>query len=211
MTSLEILIGTGNSGKITEIKRVLKELPLKLRVISDFSGLCEPDECGDSYAENATIKAQSYAHQTGLWTLADDSGIEVDALNGQPGLRSARFGGAGLSDADRTGLLLSKLLEAGGSDRSARFVCAVAIAKPTGEIINVAQRTCEGTLAKAPSGHEGFGYDPIFIPEGYQITFAEMPFQLKTTLSHRGRALAATREFLQRFSGSGSVSLGIVD
>ena len=111
MTSLEILIGTGNHGKVTEIKRVLKDLPLKLHVVTDFPGLRQPDECGGTYAENAIIKAQSYAEQTGLWTLADDSGLEVASLNGLPGLRSARFGGEGLSDADRTSLLLSKLLD----------------------------------------------------------------------------------------------------
>jgi non-canonical purine NTP pyrophosphatase (RdgB/HAM1 family) len=198
MTSLEILIGTGNSGKITEISRVLKDLPLQLRLITEFSTLLQPDECGDSYAENAIIKAQSYANQTGLWTLADDSGLEVAYLDGLPGLRSARFGGEGLSDADRTSLLLSKLVDVDGDERSARFVCLVAIAKPTGEIVSVAEGTCQGKLARAPLGHGGFGYDPIFIPTGYEVTFAEMPFQLKTRISHRGKALAATREFLER-------------
>lgn len=199
MTSLEILIGTGNRGKITEIKRVLKDLPLKLHVVTDFPNLRQPDECGGSYTENAIIKAQYYASQTGLWTLADDSGLEVTSLNGMPGLRSARFGGEGLSDADRTSLLLSKLLETDGDDRSARFVCAVAIAKPTGEVVNVSHGSCQGGIAKAPAGNEGFGYDPIFIPAGYEMTFAELPLPLKNTLSHRGKALAATREFLQRF------------
>jgi XTP/dITP diphosphohydrolase len=199
LTSLEILIGTGNRGKVTEIKRVLKDLPLKLHVITDFTGIRPPVECGGSYAENAIIKAQSYAIQTGLWTLADDSGLEVASLNGLPGLRSARFGGEGLSDAGRTSLLLSKLLAVDGDERSARFICAVAIAKPTGEVINVTHGMCQGSIAKAPSGHEGFGYDPIFIPTGYKMTFAEMPLALKNTISHRGKALAATREFLARF------------
>lgn len=199
MTSLEILIGTGNRGKITEMKRVLKDLPLKLHVITNFPGLHQPDEYGDSYAENASIKAESYANQTGLWTLADDSGLEVTSLNGQPGLRSARFGGEGLSDADRTNLLLSKLLDVDGDERSARFVSVVAFARPTGEVVNVAHGICQGKIAKAPAGNEGFGYDPIFIPAGYEMTFAELPLSLKNTLSHRGKALAATREFLQRF------------
>ncbi|MCM3903866.1 MAG: non-canonical purine NTP pyrophosphatase, partial [Pyrinomonadaceae bacterium] len=100
---------------------------------------------------------------------------------------------------DRTSRLLSKLLETDGDDRSARFVCAVAIAKPTGEVVNVAHGSCEGRIAKAPAGHEGFGYDPVFIPAGYGVTFAAMPLQLKNTISHRGKALAATREFLERF------------
>ncbi len=201
MTSVEILIGTGNRGKVTEIKRVLRDLPLKLHVITEISGIRPPVECGGSYAENAIIKAQSYARQTGLWTLADDSGLEVAYLNGLPGLRSARFGGEGLTDAGRTSLLLSELLAVGDDERSARFFCAVAIAKPTGEVINVAHGMCQGNIAKAPSGHDGFGYDPVFIPTGYKMTFAEMPLLLKNTISHRGKALAATRKFLAPFFG----------
>jgi len=199
MTNFEILIGTGNRGKVTEIKRVLKDLPLKFHVISDFPGIHPPVEDGFSYAANAIIKAQSYAGQTGLWTLADDSGLEVTSLSGLPGLRSARFGGEGLSDAERTNLLLSELLAVDGDERSARFICAVAIAKPTGEVINVAHGMCPGNITKAPSGHEGFGYDPVFIPTGHKMTFAEMPLLLKNTISHRGKALDATREFLAGF------------
>jgi XTP/dITP diphosphohydrolase len=198
MTNLEILIGTGNRRKLKEIKRVLKDLPLKLQVITDFPCI-PPVEDGASYAENAIIKARSYASQTGLWTLADDSGLEVTSLKGLPGLKSARFGGEGLSDADRTSLLLSKLLDVNGAERSASFICAIAIAKPTGEVINVADGTCQGNIAIAPSGDEGFGYDPVFIPTGYKVTFAEMPLPLKNTISHRGKALAATRAFLERF------------
>ncbi len=201
MTIHEMLIGTGNRGKVTEIKRVLKDLPLKLRVITDFRSLSQPDECGSSYADNAIIKARSYAEQTGLPTLADDSGLEVASLNGLPGLRSARFGGEGLSDAGRTSLLLSELLAVDGNERSARFICAIAIAKPTGEIISVAHGMCQGNIARAPSGYQGFGYDPVFIPSGYTMTFAEMPLPLKNIISHRGQALATTREFLTRFSG----------
>jgi XTP/dITP diphosphohydrolase len=198
MTNLELLIGTGNRGKITEIKRVLKDLPLKLHVISDFPEIRSPVESGASYAENAMLKAQSYAEQTGFGTLADDSGLEVVSLNGLPGLRSARFGGEELSDAERTNLLLSALLAVKSDERSARFICAVALAKPDGEVINVAHGVCEGSIAKTPSGQEGFGYDPVFIPSGYKMTFAEMALILKTSISHRGKALAATREFLER-------------
>jgi XTP/dITP diphosphohydrolase len=199
MTKLEILIGTGNRGKVAEIKRVLNDLPIKLQVVTDFSGIHPPVESGGSYAENAILKAHSYSSQTGLWTLADDSGLEVTSLNGLPGLRSARFGGEGLSDAGRTSLLLSELLAVDGGERSARFICALAIAKPNGEVINVAHGICEGHIAKAPRGHEGFGYDPVFVPNGYKTTLAEMPLQLKNIISHRGKALAATREFLERF------------
>jgi len=201
MTSLELLIGTGNLGKVTEIKRVLQDLPLKLHVISDFPVINEPDENGSSYVENAIIKAKSYSEQTGLWTLADDSGLEVASLDGLPGLKSARFGGEGLSDSDRTSLLLSKLAAVDHHKRSARFVCAMVVVTPTGDVINVAHGICQGRIATAPSGAKGFGYDPVFIPTGYEETFAEMPFKLKNTISHRGKALAATREFLQRSFG----------
>jgi XTP/dITP diphosphohydrolase len=197
LTNLELLIGTGNLGKIAEIRRALEDLPLTFHVITDFRDILSPIESGASYAENAIIKAQSYAEQTGLWTLADDSGIEVVSLNGLPGLRSARFGGEDLSDAERTELLLA--LSALDSDqRSACFICAAAIAKPDGEVLNVAHGVCKGTITKTPSGQEGFGYDPVFIPSGYNVTFAEMPSSLKTTISHRGKALAATKEFLER-------------
>jgi XTP/dITP diphosphohydrolase len=199
MNRLEILIGTGNSGKVTEIKRVLKDLPLQFHLVTDLPKLHPPVEDGCSFAENASIKARSYATQTGLWTLADDSGLEVASLNGLPGLRSARFGGEGLTDADRTSLLLSELLAMSGDERSARFICAVAIAQPNGEVINIAHGICEGNIAAAPSGDEGFGYDPVFIPTGHKMTFAEIPAELKNTISHRGKALAATREFLARF------------
>lgn len=202
MTTWKILIGTGNHGKVEEIKRVMKDLPLKLQVVTDFPGIHRHEESGGSYEENAIIKAQSYARQTGLWTLADDSGLEVTYLNGLPGLRSARFGGEGLSDAGRTSLLLSQLLAADSGERSARFICAVAIAKPIGEVINVAHGICQGHIAQAPAGGEGFGYDPVFIPAGYKMTFAEMPLQLKNSISHRGKALAAMRQFLERFSSS---------
>jgi XTP/dITP diphosphohydrolase len=198
MPNQELLIGTGNRGKITEIKRSFQDLPQTLRLIHDFSDIQEPDECGGSYAENAIIKARSYAEQTGLATLADDSGLEVAALDGLPGLRSARFGGEGLSDADRTNLLLSKLLAISNDERTARFVCVVAIANAAGEIINVSQGTCDGRITRVPAGDEGFGYDPIFIPSGHEKTFGEMPFSVKIALSHRGKALAATREFLER-------------
>ena len=199
MTHPELLIGTANRGKVTEIKRVLKDLPLKLLVVTDFPSLQPPVEDGSSYAENAIIKARSYAEQTGLLTLADDSGLEVFALNGLPGLRSARFGGEGLSDADRTSLLLSKLLKVDEELRAASFICAMAIAKPNGEVINVSHGTCPGNIARAPCGEQGFGYDPVFIPAGYDMTFAEMRLPSKNTISHRGQALAATREFLERF------------
>lgn len=202
MPQYDFLLGTGNVGKVLEIKRSLEDLPLIFKVITDFSDLQTPVEDGSSYEENAIIKARSYAQQTGMWTLADDSGLEVDYLNGLPGLRSARFGHAGLSDLDRTSLLLFRLAAVKNDQRSATFVSVVAVANPSGEIINVAHGICRGTIAESPAGHEGFGYDPVFIPNDHEKTFAEMPLSLKGRLSHRGKALGATREFLQRFFGT---------
>lgn len=202
MAQFDFLLGTGNAGKILEIKRSLEGLPLIFKVIANFSELQTPVEDGSSYEENAIIKARSYAQQTGMWTLADDSGLEVAYLKGLPGLGSARFGGAGLSDLDRTNLLLSQLATVKGDQRSANFVSVVAVADPSGEIINVAHGICRGTIAESPAGEEGFGYDPVFIPNGHEQTFAEMPLSLKRRLSHRGKALEVTREFLQRFFGA---------
>lgn len=202
MPQFDFLLGTGNIGKILEIKRSLDDLPLIFKVIADFSELQTPVEDGSSYEENAIIKARSYAQQTGMWTLADDSGLEVAYLNGLPGLRSARFGGARLSDVERTNLLLSNLAAVKNDQRSASFVSVVAVANPSGEIINVAHGLCRGTIAESPAGEEGFGYDPVFIPSGHKQTFAEMTLSLKRRLSHRGKALEATREFLQRFFGT---------
>ena len=202
MPQFDFLLGTGNVGKISEIKRSLEGLPLVFKVVTDFSELQSPVEDGSSYEENAIIKARSYAQQTGMWTLADDSGLEVAYLNGLPGLKSARFGGAGLTDIDRTNLLLSRLEAVKNDQRSASFVSVVAVANPSGEIINVAHGICRGTIAESPAGEEGFGYDPVFIPNGHEKTFAEIPLSLKGRLSHRGKALGATREFLQRFFGT---------
>jgi len=202
MPQFDFLLGTGNVGKILEIKRSLEDLPLVFKVVTDFSELQSPVEDGSSYEENAIIKARSYAQQTGMWTLADDSGLEVAYLNGLPGLKSARFGGAGLTDIDRTNLLLSRLEAVKNDQRSASFVSVVAVANPSGEIINVAHGICRGTIAESPAGEEGFGYDPVFIPNGHEKTFAEIPLSLKGRLSHRGKALGATREFLQRFFGT---------
>jgi XTP/dITP diphosphohydrolase len=190
----DLLIGTGNPGKLTEIKLALHGLPLNLKSIQLFEELSVPVECGKTYAENAIIKATDYARQTGLCVLADDSGLEVNWLNGAPGLHSARFGAG--SDTDRVELLLSKLSGVTTGDRQARFVSVVAIVHPTMGVINVAEGECCGRIAEAPSGNNGFGYDPIFVPEGFTETFGQLPSDVKGRISHRARALALTRAAL---------------
>ncbi len=190
----ELLIGTSNPGKVREIKLALAGLPLVLRLLEEFRDLSAAIECGESYAENAIIKATDYARQTGLCVLADDSGLEVDWLNGAPGLHSARFGSG--SDADRVKLLLKKLEGALNGSRRARFVSVVAIVHPTVGVINVAEGECRGRINDRPLGNNGFGYDPIFIPDGYELTFGQLRNDVKAGISHRARSLALTKTFL---------------
>jgi XTP/dITP diphosphohydrolase len=199
-----LLIATRNRGKVREIKQALDGLRLKLRVLEEFPCIPTAHEPGESYAENAIAKARAYANQSGLPALADDSGLEVAALDHSPGVRSARFGGDGISDSERTSLLLSKLSSVGAEQRQARFICVMAIAQPNGAVINIETGICEGVIAKRPMGNRGFGYDPIFIPAGHDLTFAQMPSALKDRISHRGKALSATRLFLATQVESGS-------
>jgi XTP/dITP diphosphohydrolase len=194
LTFSELLIATSNPGKVKEIEQVLGDLPLTLRFLEASQPTWRPEESGETYADNAIIKASEYSKQTGLCALADDSGLEVDWLEGAPGLRSARFGEG--SDADRVELLLSKLSGVRNHDRRARFVSVVAIVHPDAGIINVAEGECRGAIIHEPRGSNGFGYDPIFVPDGHQLTFAQLPAQIKNKISHRARTLASTREFL---------------
>lgn len=193
-TFSELLIATSNPGKVKEIEQVLGDLPLTLHFLDASQPTYKPEESGETYADNAIIKATDYSKQTGLCALADDSGLEVDWLEGAPGVRSARFGEG--SDADRVELLLSKLAGVRDSDRRARFVSVVAIVHPDAGTINIAQGECRGAIIHEPRGSKGFGYDPIFVPDGYQLTFAQLPAEIKNKISHRARALASTRDFL---------------
>ena len=190
----ELLIGTSNPGKVREIKSALDGLPLILRSLDEYSDLSAPIECGESYADNAIIKATDYARQTGLCVLADDSGLEVDWLDGAPGLHSARFGSG--SDADRVELLLKNLEGAFNGGRRARFVSVVAVVHPTIGVINVAEGECRGRINDTPLGKNGFGYDPVFIPDGYESTFGQLTNEVKAGISHRAKSLALTKVFL---------------
>jgi XTP/dITP diphosphohydrolase len=192
----DLLIATGNAGKVREVLPLLDGLPLRLRSLSEFSSVVEIEETGATFAENAALKATAYAAQTGLWTLADDSGLEVDALGGVPGVFSARYGGAGASDADRITRLLAELSRTGDADRRARFVCVIAIADADARLVHTSTGICEGSIALAPRGVGGFGYDPVFIPDGYQGSFGELPTEIKQRISHRALALRAVRPFL---------------
>lgn len=192
----ELLIATGNKGKVAELRLLLAGLPLRLRDLAEFPRALEVAETGQTFADNAALKARGYALQTGLWTLADDSGLEVEALGGAPGVYSARYGGEGLTDADRVEFLLEKLSGTAAGARRARFVCVIAIADPGGQVRNLSPGTCEGRIVHAPRGKHGFGYDPVFLPDGFERTFGELPAEIKHDISHRARALRAARSFL---------------
>jgi|SRR6185369_5631301 len=193
-----LLLGTRNPGKVIEIVSILAESGWSFSSLQEFPNVGEAEENFATFAENAIAKAQFYASATGLCALADDSGLEVEALGGAPGVFSARYAGAHASDADRRSLLLSELGKTGDTTRRARFVAVVAISKPNGEILNVSEGICNGTITFAPRGTGGFGYDPLFIPDGYTQTFAELPDTIKNQISHRARALLGTRRFLSQ-------------
>jgi len=191
-----LLLGTRNPGKVIEIKSILADTGWSFSSLREFPNVGEAEENFMTFAENAIAKASFYASATGLCALADDSGLEVAALGGAPGVFSARYAGANASDADRRSLLLSELTKVDGSNRRARFVAVVAIARPSGEILNVSEGICNGTISFSPRGTGGFGYDPLFIPDGYSPTFAELPDTIKNLISHRARALFNTKHFL---------------
>jgi XTP/dITP diphosphohydrolase len=196
--NLDLLLGTHNRGKAVEIKNALGALGLHFHTLEHFGQAQTVSESGTTYEENAVLKAKGYAQQCGLWTLADDSGLEVEALNHAPGVLSARYAGAGASDGERIERLLQQLALNPTSDRRARFVSVVALADLHARIIKVEYGDCEGTIIHSPRGSNGFGYDPIFVPQGFDRTFAELPSNTKDVISHRGKALRAMREFLAR-------------
>ena len=193
---MRLLLGTRNPGKVKEITKILEDLGWTFSSLRDFDDVGPAAEDGVTYAENAIAKARFYAAATGLLALADDSGLEVAALGGAPGVYSARYAGDNASDADRRVLLLAELAKTIGGDRRARFVAAVAIATPGGEVLNVSEGICKGTITFEPRGNSGFGYDPLFVPDGYNQTFAELPDEAKNRISHRARALMQTRDSL---------------
>jgi XTP/dITP diphosphohydrolase len=190
-----LLLGTRNLGKLREITSILEDSGWSFS--SPPENIETPVEDGKTFTDNAIAKARFYATATGLWALADDSGLEVDALAGAPGVYSARYAGENASDADRRELLLSELAKVVDKDRRARFVSVVAIASADGKVLNVSEGICEGTLTFAPRGEGGFGYDPLFVPDGFSQTFAELPESVKNRISHRARALIKTRQFLK--------------
>ncbi len=184
-----VVVASGNAGKIREIRALLEALPIDLVGLHDLPGLALPEE-GDDYAENASAKALTAARATGCLAIGDDSGLEVDALGGAPGPRSARYGGPGLDDAGRCRKLLAALRSVPAERRGARFVCVAALATPAGDVVR-ARGECPGFLLMAPQGSGGFGYDPIFGLSSDGPALAELSAAEKERISHRGHAIRA--------------------
>jgi XTP/dITP diphosphohydrolase len=191
----KILIATHNTGKLSEIQALFAELPAGLVAPAELNLDLAVEETGDTYAENAALKAVAYAKASGLISLADDSGLEVDALDGLPGLHSARFAPwTGATDADRRALLLQRL-EPMPPPWTARFRCIIAIANPSGET-RYAEGLCPGVIVSQERGKMGFGYDPIFLIPQMGKTMAELEMEQKNRISHRGRAVRAAYPIL---------------
>lgn len=189
-----VVIATANRHKFREMVDILSDLGLDFVMAADL-GVKFPKESPEDMEGNAVAKAKAASEQTGLVAIADDSGLEVDALGGQPGPLSSRFGGEGLSDLDRCRLLLEKLKDVPDEARTARFRCVIAVATPDGEV-RTFHGTVEGTIAREPRGSHGFGYDPIFFVPDYQKTMAELGPLVKNRISHRARALQAAKHFV---------------
>ncbi len=189
-----VVVATSNPGKLREIRALLAPLPVPLVGLEALPGLRLPPE-GDEYMDNAVAKARAAAAFAGSPALADDSGLEVEALGGAPGPHSARYGGPGLDDAGRVARLLGELTGREGAQRRARFVCAAALVAPAGEVVT-AFGECAGRIGRAPRGAGGFGYDPVFEVDAAGRTMAELPEEEKNRISHRARAFRALRPTL---------------
>lgn len=189
---MELLIATGNAGKLQEYRELLADMDRDITVVSpDDVGLTgfDVEETGTTFEENARLKAEAYARASQRVALADDSGLVVDALDGRPGVYSARYGGPGLNDAGRRQHLLHEMQEIADAERSARFVCVIAVHDPRRQLTETVRGTCEGMIVREErdAGY-GFGYDPLFQPDGYTYTFAELSPEVKHQISHRGQA-----------------------
>jgi len=194
----KLLLATNNKGKVREYQALLAGIPYEMVTLSECGIITEVDETGRTYEENATLKAAAFAKESGLLTLADDSGLEVNALGGEPGIRSARYAGKGVSDAEKNNFLLAKLKSIPEIKRTARFVCVIAIAAPAGKVA-LFSGECRGLITTAPRGKHGHGYDPVFYVPELGKTMAELTLEEKNRVSHRARAAAKARERLKRF------------
>ncbi|MGB3903476.1 MAG: XTP/dITP diphosphatase [Anaerolineae bacterium] len=194
---IRLLVATRNPGKLKEYEQLLAGLPVTLTYLTPEGITDEVEETGESFADNAVRKAEEYARISGLLTLADDSGLEVDALDGEPGVQSARYAGPGASDEDRYQLLLERMRDVPWEERGARFRCVIAVAEPEGGVWTT-EGKCEGVIALAPKGEHGFGYDPVFYLPDQEKTMAQLAPEVKNRISHRARAAREIRPILER-------------
>ena len=190
---MKLVAATGNKGKLKEFKEILPEY--EIISLKDLDINCDIEETGKTFEENAVIKSETICNMTGMVTFADDSGLEVDYLDGAPGIYSARYAGEGASDEDRNKKLLSELSNVSGEKRTARYVCAIAISYPDGKTYTF-KDTCEGRITFAPEGNGGFGYDPLFYFDEFKTTLANVDAEVKNKVSHRYKALVKLKEFL---------------
>lgn len=195
---MTLVLATRNPGKIAEIKALLPGV--RVRPAASFPGCPEPEETGRTFVENALIKARTVARFTERTTLADDSGLEVDALDGAPGVRSARYAGEDATDQENIHRLLDALSGIPDADRTARFRCVMAVVVPDGRAWTE-EGVCEGRIIREPLGESGFGYDPLFVPAGYANTFGELDATIKNRISHRSKALRRIARALQALPG----------
>jgi XTP/dITP diphosphohydrolase len=198
---VNLLIATGNRGKVREFREMLGESRFTFSDLANHPDISPADETGATFRANACLKATYYATRLDTWALADDSGLEVDALGGSPGVFSARWAemhGAGQGDADNNRFLLEQVKHVADEQRTARFVCVLALADPQGRIRLTARDAVEGRLLRAPRGSNGFGYDPLFLIDALGKTTAELPPDQKHQISHRGKALRVMHELMQR-------------
>jgi XTP/dITP diphosphohydrolase len=195
---MKLLIATNNPGKLQEYRLLLRDLPLDITNLQDEGIDFEPEETGATFDENAILKASTFAGRSGLLTLADDSGLEIDKLAGAPGVHSARYGGTRRGeDVRRYELVLRQLKDVPWAERTARFRCVVAIANPTGQV-RTAEGVIEGIIAFESQGEHGFGYDPIFFIPEFDCTMAELPPETKNRISHRARAAQAALPIIRK-------------
>jgi XTP/dITP diphosphohydrolase len=192
---MEIVLATRNKKKVEEIKRITEGMAVTIFTLDDFPGCPEVEEDGATFEENAVKKAVTVARFSGKPSLADDSGLEVNALSGAPGTHSARYAGPDAEDSRNTEKLLSEMRLLAKMDRKARFVCSMALAMPDGNV-RTFNGYSEGRIGTEPRGSNGFGYDPVFFPEGFDRTFAEMSPEEKDSLSHRGNAIRQLQRYL---------------
>ena len=192
-----ILLATHNQGKLHELKELLASTGLRVISLAELGHAHEVEETGATFEANAIHKAVQYSRLSGAWTLADDSGLEIDALDGRPGVHSARYGGAGLTDEQRCRLLLDEMVKVRWEERTARFVCVLALAQG-GAILKTFRGVVKGLLAFEPRGKAGFGYDPVFYYPPKMLAFGELDRAEKDAVSHRGQALRAFLDYVKR-------------